>query len=643
MYSVLIQNQKTIELFQEFHSLFMESMNNGQIGVCRWMEPGTTVDTALPELRKMIEDKEEWRAIIVRVVDEEDMLHYECDSQNPFDFTYFHQENLKYQENPVPLVRVTNMLGGMPAPDIKYEAKTVCEENKSPRIVYVPTKSDEDNRIYNELVEKYDYDGKAPSEIVLISVRAAQKEKKESIEKVWINYKEIESSNFWKKNGYSTQCRFVTYDIKKQGNVQYIADMFKFWTAVLMLAKNKIDTDELQAYRLYKVDVDINRNLLGETIQKTVNRMQGAKHYMQQMIYSENNKEMVKERKLPNYRMEVPVSFDIPGHRAMNIEPGKFPLIARDVGSDLKQWNEVKRMAEFKLRGVVDKAEIALDESAERMRVLCSMEDSEVLKIDKYQNRMMNSDLKNLFRLMQNIQTELPDSDVIVSEGTRKHAEEVHKSILERITSGQIKGIIGIMLLLIFLSVIPGLLVFTLQNVGDKKSLISFFLLLLDVFVIPITVMVISQKRSIKEMIDKYNLALYQSIRKIGENAGLYSEFLSSIVSHSRGKSYLHILKNKTFSVSNKHRTIEKHMRAVESMLDTLEIWSKAFYLDVSLNPGYYEDNEFDIKINPAQNRVYTLEYGNEYQVPLNKSGDKLNVGYEFVTKMELIREELYD
>ena len=77
--------------------------------------------------------------------------------------------------------------------------------------------------------------------------------------------------------------------------------------------------------------------------------------------------------------------------------------------------------------------------------------------------------------------------------------------------------------------------------------------------------------------------------------------------------------------------------------MDTLDTWSRAFYLDVNLNPGYYEDNEFDVRVRPAQNRLYTLEYGSEYQIPLNKSGQKVSVDYEFVTKMELIREELYD
>ena len=163
------------------------------------------------------------------------------------------------------------------------------------------------------------------------------------------------------------------------------------------------------------------------------------------------------------------------------------------------------------------------------------------------------------------------------------------------------------------LTILPGLIVYTISNIGSKSSIASFVLLLADVFVIPIAIMVWGQSRDVKEKISKYNHALNLAVRKISENAGVYSDFLSSIVSHSRGKSYLQILQNKKFSVSNKHRTIERHMRAVDAMVDTLDKWSRAFYLDINFNSGYCEDNEFDIRVRPAQNRLYTLEYGKEY------------------------------
>ena len=131
MYSVLIQNKKTIESFQKYHPLFLEALNNEQIGLCRWIESGTTVETALPELLDLIDDKREWKAVIVRLADESAMAQYPSTPLNPYDFRYYQQEDLPYDESPIPLVRLTHILGQIPGPEIEYVKKVEQERGKA--------------------------------------------------------------------------------------------------------------------------------------------------------------------------------------------------------------------------------------------------------------------------------------------------------------------------------------------------------------------------------------------------------------------------------------------------------------------------------------------------------------------------------
>lgn len=86
MYSVLIQNSKTIDSFLRYRPFFAEALTAGQIGICRWNEFGRTIETALPELSSLTDDKEEWRAIIVRHTDDHDMSAFESADNNPYDF-----------------------------------------------------------------------------------------------------------------------------------------------------------------------------------------------------------------------------------------------------------------------------------------------------------------------------------------------------------------------------------------------------------------------------------------------------------------------------------------------------------------------------------------------------------------------------
>ena len=55
-----------MEAFSQYQPLFAEAINGGRIGVCKWIEAGTTIDTALPEIGNLTDDKKEWRAVIVR-------------------------------------------------------------------------------------------------------------------------------------------------------------------------------------------------------------------------------------------------------------------------------------------------------------------------------------------------------------------------------------------------------------------------------------------------------------------------------------------------------------------------------------------------------------------------------------------------
>lgn len=72
MYSVLFQSQKIMEYYEPYRPIFMPLIRSGRMGLCQWMEAGTTVDTVIPGIYDLISDKEEWRAIILCMNEKED-------------------------------------------------------------------------------------------------------------------------------------------------------------------------------------------------------------------------------------------------------------------------------------------------------------------------------------------------------------------------------------------------------------------------------------------------------------------------------------------------------------------------------------------------------------------------------------------
>ena len=84
-------------------------------------------------------------------------------------------------------------------------------------------------------------------------------------------------------------------------------------------------------------------------------------------------------------------------------------------------------------------------------------------------------------------------------------------------------------------------------------------------------------------------------------------------------------------------------MKASNLFLDKLRKWSCAFYMDTNFNPETQDNFRIDIELSPQNNYLYTFENGKEYAVPLNETGDEVISPFEFVKKLNIDREELFD
>ena len=305
MYSVIIQNKRTMESFGQFHPLFSETLEKGEVGICQWMEAGTTVEDALPELINLVEGKESWRAVIVRIQDEEDMAVHPAARMNPYDFYENADGDGKIRENPVPLVRLTHMLGGMPVPETRFEARIVESDRMNPKVIYEPVTDPEEMAAHEKLSEKYRLKTKMPEEILLVTLCTHPKDCDDYLRNVWENRKEQESSEFWKRNQYPGSCRFLYCDETKEGEVRRTGDLFYFWTSVLLLASNSINPNTLQAYRLHRMSVEFDKEEMARIMQESADRAERAIRFIKDSIRRELEKTQHTESQIPDYRLDL--------------------------------------------------------------------------------------------------------------------------------------------------------------------------------------------------------------------------------------------------------------------------------------------------------------------------------------------------
>ncbi len=646
MYSVLIQNSKTIDSFLRYRPFFAEALTAGQIGICRWNEFGRTIETALPELSSLTDDKEEWRAIIVRHTDDHDMSAFESADNNPYDFEV-NRDLPGFEENEVPLVRLTQMLGGVPPVEVSFEAEVIQEEHMQPRTVYHPVKNAELIRQRDALAEFYEFDGRKPSSILIISMRRKpdQDEKlAHEADQAWKKKKESWSSEFWKRNQYPSACRFLVYDYEFHGPVQREADDFNFWLSVLLLSLNKVDASTLQAYRLYTVRTILDKDAMKRVFQEQADLLRDSKKVIQKEIRKQIEGRLVFEEELPDYRLDVPVVLNLPKRGDIEVSPRSFPFLSEGQLADFSVWRTEKNRIEEHLVRSVRSANRSLDQTAARMRNNLDIDEAEAEPLNRYQVEDLTRETDQLYRDIVKMQGSLPTEDVSADPKIVQVTDEIQDELSKRVMKGPVLFVGVMTAVLLVMAAFPA--VIRLVN-GTENRLTGILIMIIfgaAAAAIDAIIILALQKHYLNKLILRYDQIIADAFNELEDDADQYTKYLSSIASHSRGIAHLDMSSRLQITEEEQKDDRFVHIRAINAFLGRLKQWGKAQHLNLDLESRRPDSRiTVDTTVSPADNKLYVFEAGKYSPVEINHSGLTMQSPYSFTKKIEILREELYD
>mgnify|MGYP004508289345 FL=1 len=632
-----------MEAFSRYQPLFAEAINSGRIGVCKWIEAGTTIDTALPEIGNLTDDKKEWRAVIVRYIDDNCMAAFESDTRNPYDFLINRGTEDTVEESPIPLIRLTQMLGGTPPLEVKFKAEILREPYKAPRTIYVPVEDTQRERAHKDLTEKYAFDGKLPSSLLVISVRNKSGQA-ESVGRSWLAHKESESSEFWKRNHFPSICRFMVYDIEKQGPIQREADDFGFWYSVMLMATNEWDSSTIQAYRLYTLGISMDSEAMSESFQMLADRLRDAKHSIERGIKKDIEGQVCEELGLPDFRVEIPVPLKTPKADDCTVKKLSFHLLSDGAATDTAIWERAQRVAENELMGSIRSASRVLDQTADKMRSNCVFSADEVLPLTKYQSEDLKSETDELYQQIVRIQGTLPKENVSSYTELQEAARRVKRDLLGRVLKRPAIWTVLLAMLFLLASAIPAL---SDCQTGRNDSLNTLSYVIcgsIAAMIVAALLVLLSQKTKLNILIMQYNQRLRAAYNRLVENAGDYSLYMSAIASHSRGCSYLDLSNRKKYASNTANFSKYKHIKAINVLLGKLKAWSKAYHLNIDFTTKRPEARvDIDTTTAPLENKLYSFATGDTYSVAINSSGMSMDSPYPFARQLTIIREELYE
>jgi len=647
MYTVLIRSKNTAESLRQFYPLFAEEVERGQISECQWVEAGDTVDTALPELYELVSRKRMWRAIIISTELEQPDDCYPADSVNPFDYlenrdrTGLTVRDGQIVECESPWIRLAHMLGGMPPPEPHFDPVVENVPDKVPRIIYQLRESSEEKEAYRRWCDEHVFRGTLPTEIIMIKVRQTTSEKDEflSVQTAWAVHNEADSSEFWKRNLYPRNCRFLVFDFENRGLMRRQQDLFKLWLSVLLLAKNPSDPNALQAHRLYRLDIDLEQNLLEQELQRTVNSLNAARYQIEKSLRQEREAEMESEPVLPDYKVNVPLTFRLPKSSKLAFEENSVTLTGGIDSMELADWSAHCRDVDSEIVLTLHNVDRVLDHAAGRMRDKCSYAPEEVRLLSRYQEEDLNLELSQVYAdLLRRQQVVSADH-----EDGRKEMDavdrEVRETIKRRMSRRQVRGVIVAAVAAPVLAMLPGFF-----GVQRPVALLGTILGGAAVVLMALYLVLRSQRLELLSVISRFQSAAHQVFARLAADADAHSAFFSSVASHLRGCSYLKQMGRKKTKRDSAYFFRQKHLKSIEGFLSRISLWSTALHVTVDMNSVDVVEMLEDELTEVDYGTLYHLAASDKtYRVPLNRTGTYLESPFGFVERIRIEREEVYD
>jgi hypothetical protein len=618
--TVLIIDEKSALNYEKFKPFFSPFIRVGEIKICLWNTEGTTVESALPDIYDIIKGVRLWRAIVVQT-----QATYTDESKavtNPFDhFIESDREYADYESQAT--VRLSWMLTGLPDYYVDYLKNNLTEID------------------FDAVETRYDFKEIRPDLVYLVSSRALWNEDLlASIEEQWATRLEINSSDFWLRNKYSSKCRFLVYDYMFKHKELFQRDAFVFWMNVLVLSLSNFSNSSFQAYRLYRMSSVIDEKRLSEILGNYKARLIATQDYLADTLV-QIQPHKVEDSEILNFTHPIHVRV-YESDRDLNADHSYIGY-AFDCPEDSKEvWSKECREVHYALSRFLRFPKRSIDESARFTRHQIELIDGSELELSKYQMDEMNESALSFESQM--IDSLCPSMNEVrnVDNTIKLKKKEVDEHIDSRLKLKEIL-LYGLLSTTIYFS---GFASFIIDN--SENGIFSVFLSLLFATFAVLAVSSFgfislqSSKRKVIVSIKSFNNAIKSIVDKVLDNSSKIERFLNNTYNLMRINKIINgNLSMQTLFKSQKQK-IKVHLIKIGHELDNIGFLTMIFRISVNSERIVQTKSELVIDIHPIENTFYELVDTFEARDKKDRNLMSVFYPYDFIRNFRIERIELY-
>ena len=681
MFTVIICDEHIINDCHNKYNIYLKPfLNNEEVVFCKWNTAGETLDEAVPNLKKEIGNKNEWRAIVVN-----DSSTWDFDSvnkRNPFNYvdsknnkiTFENCKQIEKYRNDEdemmtkalqnPLTKLSIWLLGAPVdtkPNICYAGfedvignlSTNSKEyfEKISELKITPNEVELDRiRLmrYTKLMEVFGKDSDLfnPPQSVLALTERTKDVSKEIAESAWVNHMEFEYSQFYIENLYSEKLRYLICDVSYLKGQHNEAQYFEFLTALLLLSTNEIPSGVLRSNRVYSLNIKVDSCCVKELCNSYNSKLIATID----KISNESTKLKEKERE-PIDRdtaelyfetgVTVPVSVDSYFDKDnMMAKYEKIGLSKDCPGSEYDYWydqyNSIEKLFIKYLREPRRAVKTAVKE---KFRSMNKNTDERALQLSEFQKEDVQGFLEEEEETMISTKTTHLYDTAKYKEQMEEADKEIRRGISQRMTKKKTIIVSLVAALVYFIGFIP----LFLGNLNNSKSFmfsLGMTGVTVGAFLIVGLIALFIFRHKLINRFKHFNYVMSGILGEIQGSLDDFSLYLSSACNVMREFSVLDTTEN---SYAKKQNILNNHKRIIiEKIKEVNELFSNyiendAISADRIVAPYDFDFTEmceyqFDMPYSDVEKSIVFIQEGNEVTVPI-----------DYLKSVTVEREELYD
>lgn len=553
----------------------------------------------------------------------------------------------------------------------KYRAILSQYDNPIPKLFLKPF-PDEYRKNYKELSEKYAFDENRPVEVLILSTREQisfddREETFESIERAWQFFDEVDSSDFWKV--YPNICRFLCFDLINKEHTLYKCEYWKFFLLALSLALNhQMPGHALQAYLLYKADLQINTEELEKVYNAYIENLLSFQEVIQERLTHISELTIKKNKDLvPDHYISV--DFGHINESEVKTKNDIFGFSTDCPKDEDEYWREhmqnigqiVDDILFVPQETIAEKAletRLNIDSFANTEQVLDRFQTKRIEKrIDELEPHIVNT---KLFKLL--------DADAYKKE-IEKSAENVQKHIKIRMSK---QTVILISVCSLFVS-LCGYIPYLINSAKESWTIFGLSIVLVFITLILLSgigfITLWLLKYKFIKIINLYNTEVTDVFDRVKKSARVFSNYFSSVCTYMFARSLLTGIVIKKNNDSNAVQKLKEHLEHLDSELEKIKDICSLYNVHINTDiPRRSFENITDklLEESPKESQFYELpKYEDKNTMKLtaaptiklsrkmltSKNNDQweqydtgltLNAPYSFISGINLAREEIY-